>query len=80
MPKQDLSALPRHIIKLSKKWYRNTKTGSWIPAAGIAKYLPKPPVDHERVLAARHEVKVTIHEQLQDEQLYMRTIEQFSVP
>jgi hypothetical protein len=42
--KPDLSTLPRHILKVNKHWFKDTKSGKWIPADKITNYLPKPPI------------------------------------
>lgn len=55
--KPDLSTLPRHIIKLNKHWFKDTKSGKWIPSTKITDYLPKPPVNHETIMAKRYDLK-----------------------
>jgi hypothetical protein len=39
--KQDLSTLPLWIVKVNRKWYKNTKTQQWISAKNIQDHLPK---------------------------------------
>ncbi|MEJ2905046.1 hypothetical protein WAE58_21555 [Pedobacter panaciterrae] len=56
--KHDLSKLPRHILKLNKHWFKDTKTGKWIPAEKITNYLPKPIAipDHEEFMRKRYDL------------------------
>ncbi|WP_285011294.1 hypothetical protein [Pedobacter faecalis] len=75
MTKPDLSTLPRHIVKVSRKWFQNTKTGAWIPANKIERYLPKPAPDHDAIMAKRWDLQVETHEILSEEQVYIRTSE-----
>lgn len=39
--KQDLSTLPLWIVKVNRKWWKNTKTQQWISAKNIQDHLPK---------------------------------------
>ena len=55
--KQDLSALPMHIIKTSKNWFQNTKTGQYIKSDQIEKFLPKPKPDHETIISKRFDLR-----------------------
>lgn len=55
--KLDLSTLPRHIIKLNKQWFKNTKTGKWIPTERITEHLPKATQTHEAIIEKRYDLK-----------------------
>ncbi len=57
MEKQDLLQLPRHIIKLNKHWFKNTKDGKWIRAERITDYLPKPVPNHDAIVAKRYDLR-----------------------
>jgi hypothetical protein len=50
-----LAALPRHIVKSSKNWFTNTRTGQRIHKDKITDHLPKVATSqsHEQIIAKR---------------------------
>ncbi|MNL85920.1 hypothetical protein D3C87_2144140 [compost metagenome] len=55
--KPDLSKLPLRYQKVSKQWFKDTKTGDLIPASKITDYLPKPLQNHEAIIEKRYDLK-----------------------